>query len=1003
MRKSVLTAAVSTAALAATFVGAPACAQSTAAALANESDSQTAALATGGAQATASAAVDANAPPADTSSSGQSPAETIVITGFRGSLRKSIQLKRESIGLRDSIVAEDIGKFPEANVADSLQRIPGVILGRDGGAGSNEGQTVAIRGLGPEFVVTTLNGAPVRTTSSGSIGTSSRAFNYDVFPSELFGRVDVYKSPLAGLEEGGIGGNVDLQTPRPFDNSGRVIRYTAQGNYNTQSKKWRPRGSLILSDTWGNFGALLGVAYAQNVNDRSGFQSTGGYNTSALGSRPFHGTVPGNTSGPFQFELDLDSPLANFGGLTRSQIANAFLPRFYRVYASTDERERLGFVGSLQYKSDRFEASLDGIYSKLTDQMDEFTFGVPVRSSRTVPGSTSAPGTGTNSGIIPLDVRIDQYNNLYGTFGNTSILTESFFRDFRTKFKYGIARAAYHITPRMTLSAQGGLSDSDAWQSGNRVVSNIFGITTTYDPTVNISYPTISSPVDFTNPANFRAPSLNFGLSREKDKVKSARTVLDWSPIDSGERLLSFKVGGSYVSSTKQRSQQDGSAIARALSLPGGGTFASNPSGVFQYMDPFVQNGALENGGNSGYPSEFATFPRSFVMDVLAANASNRQAAVQLNSAYKAEEVVKSVFLEANAKVPIGGHELRADVGVRYADTKTHINNYTNIGGVFTPAERNGGYHNFLPSATLAFDVTPKLVWRAAAGKTITRAALNDIAGGIVVPNVFNNAITVGNPDLRPQRANTYDTDLEWYFAPGGLLSVGVFKKDIFDRPTPVVQEIPFSEAGLPASAFSCAAWGGSTGTCSDAALAALTSNPTIFRTIVVNQQELKLMGLELAYQQNFTFLPKPFDGLGITASFTRITQKQQGFNFVLTNGDVITLQSVPKYTYSVTAFYEKGPFSIRGSYNFRAKTPFLSQTNTGNNEAGYFAEQGYLDATVSYKINRFVELRVDALNIANENTYNFFENPEQPNGRTHRDNSYFNGTTIAVGIRGRF
>jgi TonB-dependent receptor len=1003
MRKSVLTAAVSTAALAATFVGAPACAQSTAAALANESDSQTAALATGGAQATASAAVDANAPPADTSSSGQSPAETIVITGFRGSLRKSIQLKRESIGLRDSIVAEDIGKFPEANVADSLQRIPGVILGRDGGAGSNEGQTVAIRGLGPEFVVTTLNGAPVRTTSSGSIGTSSRAFNYDVFPSELFGRVDVYKSPLAGLEEGGIGGNVDLQTPRPFDNSGRVIRYTAQGNYNTQSKKWRPRGSLILSDTWGNFGALLGVAYAQNVNDRSGFQSTGGYNTSALGSRPFHGTVPGNTSGPFQFELDLDSPLANFGGLTRSQIANAFLPRFYRVYASTDERERLGFVGSLQYKSDRFEASVDGIYSKLTDQMDEFTFGVPVRSSRTVPGSTSAPGTGTNSGIIPLDVHIDQYNNLYGTFGNTSILTESFFRDFRTKFKYGIARAAYHVTPRMTLSAQGGLSDSDAWQSGNRVVSNIFGITTTYDPTVNISYPTISSPVDFTNPANFRSPSLNFGLSREKDKVKSARTMLDWSPIDSGDRLLSFKVGGSYVSSTKQRSQQDGSAIARALSLPGGGTFASNPSGVFQYMDPFVQNGALENGGNPGYPSEFATFPRSFVMDTLAANASNRQAPVQLNSAYKAEEVVKSVFLEANAKVPIGGHELRADVGVRYADSKTHINNYTNIGGVFTPAERNGGYHNFLPSATLAFDVTPKLVWRAAAGKTITRAALNDIAGGIVVPNVFNNAITVGNPDLRPQRANTYDTDLEWYFAPGGLLSVGVFKKDIFDRPTPVVQEIPFSEAGLPASAFSCAAWGGSTGTCSDAALAALTSNPTIFRTIVVNQQELKLKGLELAYQQNFTFLPKPFDGLGITASFTRITQKQQGFNFVLTNGDVITLQSVPKYTYSVTAFYEKGPFSIRGSYNFRAKTPFLSQTNTGNNEAGYFAEQGYLDATVSYKINRLVELRVDALNIANENTYNFFENPEQPNGRTHRDNSYFNGTTIAVGIRGRF
>ncbi|WP_239805725.1 TonB-dependent receptor plug domain-containing protein [Croceicoccus hydrothermalis] len=267
------------------------------------------------------------------------PADSaIVVTGFRNSLAQAVELKRDAVAFRDSIVAEDIGKFPEANIADSLQRIPGVILSRDGSAGTNEGQRVEIRGLGPDFVVTTLNGAPVRTTSAGSVGTSSRAFNYDVFPSDLFGRVDVYKTPLAHLEEGGIGGNVDLQTPRPFDSNDRLIRYSAQYNYNTQSKEWRPRGSLLLSDTWGNFGALLGVAYAQTVNERSGFQSTGGWNSSVLGRRPYYSTaadpVPPNTSGPFQFELDLDNPLANFGSLTREQVANAQLPRFYRVYSS---------------------------------------------------------------------------------------------------------------------------------------------------------------------------------------------------------------------------------------------------------------------------------------------------------------------------------------------------------------------------------------------------------------------------------------------------------------------------------------------------------------------------------------------------------------------------------------------------------------------------------------------------------------------------------------------
>jgi TonB-dependent receptor len=932
-------------------------------------------------------------------------ADEIVVTGFRGSLNKAIELKRESIGFRDSIVAEDIGKFPEANVADSLQRIPGLILSRDGA--SNEGQRISIRGLGSEFTVTTINGAPVRTTSATNVGGSSRDFNYDVFPSELFGRVDVYKTPQANLEEGGIGGNVDLQTPRPFDSEGRVIRYTAQANYNTQSKEWRPRGSLLLSDTWGNFGALFGVAYAQNVNERSGFQSTGGgtsgYNSSALGRRPYYAPAPAaNTSGPFNFELNLDSPLANFSGLTRSQIENAYLPRFYRVFASNNERERLGFVGSLQYKSDRFEASIDGIYSDLTDQTDEFTFGVPVRNSRTVAGSTSAPGTGTNSGLIPLDVHLDQYNNLYGTFGNSSILTESFYRDSHTKFKYGIVRAAYDITDTMKLSAQANLSESTAVYSENRIVSNIYGITTTFDPSDNITYPTISSPVDFTDPANYRAPSLGFAINDEFDKQKTARAILDWKPVDTGDQMLALKLGGSYVSTTKRVQRQDGSSIAATRAIPQGGTFASNPTGVFVNMDPYVQFGALANGGNSGYPSQFATFSREFVMDVLDANAANRAATPALNQAFTAEEVVKSAFFETSFKIPVGGHALRGNFGVRFSDTRTLINNYqTAPGGGFVPAEREGGYTNLLPSASLAFDLTSKLVLRGSAGQTITRGSLATIAAGTRVPNIFNPAVTVGNPDLRPQLATTFDAALEWYFAPGGLLSGGVFQKNIVDRPFSVIERVPFGTLGIPSNLFSCASLGA--GACPPA-LGGSTIDPNFLfdRTITVNQNRLKLKGLELAYQQNFTFLPKPFDGLGITSSFTLIDQ--EGDDFVLRNGDRIAMQGVPDYSYSVTAFYEKGPFSIRGSYNYRAKTG-QNSTNTGNDQVPYLAPQGFLDGTISYKLNDLFELRVDALNITNENVFFYYENPTQPdgNGLSRRDNSFFNGTTISFGIRGRF
>src|SRR5688500_3606324 len=197
----------------------------------------TALIAMGSADAIAQAAEqNSSTQPGDTS---PQPAgaqlEEIVVTGFRSSLEKGIELKREAVGVRDSIVAEDIGKFPEQNVAESLQRIPGVFLTRDGA--SNEGQRVSIRGLGPQYSLTTINGAPVRTTSSQTVGSSTREFNFDVSPPELFGRVDIYKSPQASLEEGGIAGNVDLQTPRPFDSSERVMRDGGSYNFNSQSEE----------------------------------------------------------------------------------------------------------------------------------------------------------------------------------------------------------------------------------------------------------------------------------------------------------------------------------------------------------------------------------------------------------------------------------------------------------------------------------------------------------------------------------------------------------------------------------------------------------------------------------------------------------------------------------------------------------------------------------------------------------------------------------------------
>lgn len=924
---------------------------------------------------------------------GSSTVEEVVVTGFRQSLQQGIDLKREAVGVRDSIVAEDIGKFPEQNVAESLQRIPGVFLSRDGA--SNEGQRISIRGLGSQYSVTTINGAPVRTTSSQNVGSSTRDFNFDVFPSELFGRVDIYKTPQASLEEGGIAGNVDLQTPRPFDSSERVIRYGSAANFNSQSEEWTPRGNFLVSDTWGNFGALLGVAYAKNISERSGFQSTGGYNTSALGSRPYAGPVPPNTFGPFQFQLDFNDPRVNLGGLTRQQVENAYLPRFYRVFTSNNERERLGTVTSLQFKNDRLDISLDGIFSDLEDSPDEFTFGVAVRNSRTAPGTTSPPGQGSNNGLVPVDVRIDQYNNLYGTFANASYLGESFFRNSRTKFEYGILRGAYDLTDTLKLSAQLNASESSARYSENRILYNIFGVQSTFDPTGDVTYPTISTPVDITNPRNYSAPGLGFALNREIDRQGTGRMQLDWDAGEWGGVNWTTLVGLSRVSTTKKISRQDGSSIASTQTLPTGGTFATLD--VFSYMNPYIQYGRLDDGGNAGYPSQFATFPRSFVMDFLNANGANSAAPVRLNQAFKAEEVVTSAYFEVNGDTEIAGHGLRGNIGVRYSDTETIINNFLSIGnGQFAPAKREGGYDNWLPSMSLAFDITPDLVARASAGKTITRAALSNIASGTLVPNIFNADITVGNPNLEPQVSIQFDAGLEWYFAEGGLLSGGFFKKKLEGTATAVIDQVTLGSTGLPDSAFNALALGFPGGDIPDAFL--------LNRTTYINQGTIDLSGIELAYQQTFNFLPAPFDGLGTILSYTKIDT--EGNSFVTTEGRGISVAVVPEESYSLTGYYEKGPFAVRASYNYRGETGILGNTtNTSNDQIPQQSELGYLDASISYRLSDALEFRLDALNLTNENTYLYYEDPDgaSGNGRSRRDNSFFNGRTFSFGVRGGF
>ena len=199
--------------------------------------------------------------------------EVIEVSGFRGSLNKSLMEKRTSVNSKESIVAQDIGKFPDLNIAESIQRVPGVAISREGG----EGRQITLRGLSPSFTRTTLNGmeVPASTdgTDSGGGVNGGRGFDFNIFASELFNRVDIQKSPTASMEEGGIAGTVDLYSAKPFDYDGFKFVSSLQGGYNSITEKTDPRAAFMISNRFADdkVGVLFSAAFSERTVRQEGF------------------------------------------------------------------------------------------------------------------------------------------------------------------------------------------------------------------------------------------------------------------------------------------------------------------------------------------------------------------------------------------------------------------------------------------------------------------------------------------------------------------------------------------------------------------------------------------------------------------------------------------------------------------------------------------------------------------------------------------------------------
>ena len=941
--------------------------------------------------------------------------ETIVVTGFRGSLQKALEYKRDAIGVRDSIVSEDIGKYPALNIADSLQRVPGVVLSRDGS--SNEGREVTVRGLNATFTVVTVNGLPIHTETGGNVGSNSRAVDLDVFGADLFHRVDFYKTPQADLDEGGIGGIIDMRTAKPFDFNEAQFRWSLGESIQDYRARALPRATLFASDTWGKFGALVSLNASKTAYENMGSQVTGpaqSRNEQCTNNQGIsYDFGPGKAGGCGTSTYAGVDPRANIGTYTVDQIQQAFVSRFERAYAATDDRTRYSGVVSLQYKpSDTFDMSFDVMAAELIDTRIENTFGMPMRSTgiTTAAGYAAAQanpalvGQGADSGIVPLNVGIDpSNNNLYGTFANTSRYNESRFYDARERFISGSLSANYRASEKLKFSAIASMAVSNGFISDNRVVLNLYGLTTTYDRRKNLKLPELSTPTDVTNVALYTNPQANIGYRKESDRSLNFKTDADYgTDVKLGFiNHIQAKLGFSFISNRKGNDQKSGDTAFANTVFYNGLKFAQMP--ITGYAVNHLQMSNLFEGlDNGGMPTQWATVPRSFLYNLHPNDISAATPSV-LGGVFSVTEAVKSTFLQVNTEGEAIGRPLRIGLGLRFSMTDLYGHNYN--AGLFNRLKSD--YNDLMPSVNISYDMMDDLILRASFGKTITRPALGQIAGGTTIPNRFNLIANSGNPALKPLHSSNVDVGAEWYFADQSVLSLGLFYKQLNGLVSNQQTTATFASLNIPSALLEPTLYG----------------NPVPPDTLLtvnhpVNLNPLGVKGVEVFYQQPFTFLPDPLDGLGAMASFTYAAGNAggAGTGFTANNGTVskLPINGLAKYSYSLTSYYEKGPISVRASYSWNSKT---TTNGVGNQNATNLQQwqqaRGQLDGSVAYNVSDSLELRIDGSNLLNEVSYQFFSDGTKANsqiggrfapagwGSSGLENVLWSGRTFVFTVRG--
>ena len=988
--------------------------------------------------------------PASDSTGGAAPMQKIQVTGYRASLETSARDKRNAIGFQDSVFAEDLGKFPDSNIAESLNRVPGIQISREI---TGEGLNIQIRGLGTSFTKVLLNGAPVAVASTGRTDNqnTNREVDLDLLPTDLFKKLTVNKSPTAEMVEGGAAGVVDMRTARPFDNKGKYTAFNVQAVDNSVAHKAGDRGSVLASETFDNgFGILGGFAWANAKVRTTGFEtigwtnpnltaaqdnlpnrnSTGGGNWTIPATVPTgagNGLVPGTV-------IDQTLLLAHIAGLTIELIDNAIIPRLGRTMDESGTKDKYTAVVSMEYRpNDDLHFYVDTTASKKKNSL--------IRADMN--------WVGRNGAIIPLNMTVDRTDCANGcvatggTFANAQYSLE--FRPYTEDTTlFGINPGfEWKLGDKWKLDGQVNLTRSNFMRDSPTVMPITVlgsGLTTTYSN--NGGIPSITSNQDLYDPANFGWAGGRVNLQQEyrHTETKGGRTNLTWGDdkfniktgiaLDNIERRITAKdnsgawqaaVCGNnpsvFLPSPNGAPACNGAnAPGSAAALyPGFGTgYTAGRTDALTYGGSLVPVTALTNYLHPG-PDGFVTldwnkFKQASNYGYYVATAPDVGSSNTSASAGYILEKTKGFYLEANGVLWPMEHQLRYNIGARYVHTDQTVggfislsdprnaalplsgSKYPNIDSVYY---LDTSYNNTLPSGSLALNVTKDLVARLSVSRTMTRADPNALRPGINFSSPSADTGTVGNSSLKPYISDNVDLGLEWYTGREGYVSATYFDKRINGFTVNENVTTPFS---------ALASYGVTYDSLTATQQQAINSRggPTQATVVLTRARNaggiLHIQGLELGWVQP---LDKwlPIRGFGLSDNVTLTHQKASGEG---TNGFIAL--GVPKKTNNATVYYQNYGYSVRFSHSYADGSQVATANQNGITNAALFVDPyKQLDMSSSVDLEEVLDrkgwptLTFDIVNLAraSQRTYFQFSNATFT--------QYDPGRTFSLGLRMKF